>query len=118
MRNSVRITDHADDRSFRKVHYCQSSVDSRRAEARVITLRPGVTEDLVRVYRGERRYAARRGLRQYLASVRVFQGRALVVLGSGATVERLTIDGNRAKLAERDCRSRRTTALSQIIYRE
>jgi hypothetical protein len=70
------------------------------AEARVITLRAGVTEI-------SSEYVVKSGdtLRGALAGSTLrasssFRGRAVVVLESNAAVERLTIDGNRLKLAK------------------
>ena len=99
MGNNARVTDQANDRSFGKVHYCQSSVDFAVAEARVITLEPGITEVTAEyiVRDGDTLRGAPYG--STLRASASFKGRAIVVLESGATVERLTIDGNRAKLA-------------------
>ena len=70
------------------------------AEARVITLKPGVTvvssEYIVNdgdTLRGDRAGST-------LRASDTFQGRAVVVAGSNTLVERLTIDGNRSKLAK------------------
>jgi hypothetical protein len=66
----------------------------------VITLRAGVTEissEYV-VNSGDTLRGASAG--STLRASPSFQGRALVVLGSDATVEGLTIDGNRSKLAK------------------
>jgi hypothetical protein len=70
------------------------------AEARVITLKPGVTEiskEYV-VADGDTLRGARTGS-TLRASAR-FKGRGIVVLGSGTTLERLTIDGNRSRLKQ------------------
>jgi hypothetical protein len=70
------------------------------AEARVITLKPGITEVAAEyvVRDGDTLRGASTG--STLRASAVFKGRAIVVLGSGSTVEHLTIDGNRAKLAK------------------
>ncbi|HYP09221.1 MAG TPA: right-handed parallel beta-helix repeat-containing protein [Bryobacteraceae bacterium] len=69
------------------------------AQARVMTLRPGVTvvSSEIVVKDGDTLRGAKAG--STLRASRRFKGRAVVVAGSGATVERLTIDGNRAALA-------------------
>jgi hypothetical protein len=70
------------------------------AEARVITLRAGVTEissEYV-VKSGDTLRGAVSG--SVLRASSSFRGRALVVLESNATVERLTIDGNRVKIGK------------------
>jgi hypothetical protein len=69
------------------------------AEARVITLKPGVTvvsSEYV-VNDGDVLRGSPAG--SILRASNDFKGRAIVVAGSKTTVERLTIDGNRAKLA-------------------
>ena len=68
------------------------------AEARVITLKPGVTEisEEYVVADGDTLRGARSG--STLRASAKFKGRAVVVLGSGSTLERVTIDGNRTKL--------------------
>jgi hypothetical protein len=70
------------------------------AEARVITLKPGVTEIKTEyiVRDGDTLRGAASG--SILRASAAFKGRAVVVLGSDATVERLTIDGNRSKLGK------------------
>jgi hypothetical protein len=73
---------------------------SLAAEARVITLKPGVTEiskEYV-VADGDTVRGARTG--STLRASAKFKGRGIVVLGSGSTLERVTIDGNRSKLTQ------------------
>ena len=67
------------------------------AEARVITLKPGVTEVKTEyiVRDGDTLRGAASG--SILRASPTFKGRAVVVLGSDATIEHLTIDGNRSK---------------------
>jgi hypothetical protein len=70
------------------------------ADARVITLRPGVTEirsELI-VRDGDTLRGGASG--SILRASPNFRGRALVVLGSDTTIEHLTIDGNRVRLGK------------------
>jgi hypothetical protein len=70
------------------------------AEARVIALPPGVTEISGEhvVKDGDTLRGAAAG--STLRASATFKGRALVMLGSGSTIERVTIDGNPLKLAQ------------------
>src|SRR5215204_5780520 len=68
------------------------------AEARVVTLKLGITEVSAEyvVREGDTLRGAATG--STLRASSQFKGRAIVVLQSGSTVERVTIDGNRTKL--------------------
>ena len=73
------------------------------AEARVITLKPVSRRSRRSIVVRRGRYASRRAGGKHTASFSAIQGRALWSFSDrGATVERLTIDGNRAKLAQAD----------------
>ena len=71
-----------------------------RAEARVITLRSGVTEISSEYVVNEGNTLRGAPAGSTLRASAAFKGKAVVVLGSRAMVEGLTIDGNRLQLAK------------------
>jgi hypothetical protein len=71
------------------------------AEARVIKLKPGITEVSAEYVVPAGDTLRGSGTGSTLRASAGFRGRALIVLQSGSTVERLTVDGNRPKLIRR-----------------